>query len=191
MRRTCPASSQLTEPERRATRAIPASSSRARERFPAPRGFADTVSRIAASLGAAVIAEIKRRSPSKGELAADLDPAVLASQYEDGGAACLSVLTDEDFFGGSVSDLEQARASCALPVLRKDFTVSANDVADARLMGADAILLIVAALSEGELASFLGHRIETRTRLPGGGPRRERAVCRSWLRCTSSGCQPA
>jgi indole-3-glycerol phosphate synthase len=120
-----------------------------------PRGFKDALSKTAASRGAAVIAEIKRRSPSKGELASDLDPATLAVDYQDGGASCLSVLTDTEFFGGSVSDLQQARAACALPVLRKDFTICSNDVADARVMGADAVLLIVAALSEGELASFL------------------------------------
>jgi indole-3-glycerol phosphate synthase len=101
--------------------------------------------------GLAVIAEIKRRSPSKGALALDLDPATLAELYQDGGAACMSVLTDEDFFGGSRDDLVAARAAVSLPVLRKDFTVSANDVCDARLMGADCVLLIAAALDDGEL----------------------------------------
>ena len=102
----------------------------------------------------AVIVEIKRRSPSKGDLFPDLDPADLARQYEMGGAACLSVLTDVDFFGGSPADLQTARAAVALPALRKDFTVSAQDVVDTRLMGADAVLLIVAALSDSELADF-------------------------------------
>ncbi len=102
----------------------------------------------------AVISEIKRRSPSKGPLAVDLDPALVASDYERGGASCLSVLTDEPHFGGSTADLVAARAAVSLPVLRKDFTVSANDVCDARLMGADAVLLIVAALSDGELAEL-------------------------------------
>ena len=120
---------------------------------PPPRGFVRAL--VESSLGAAVIAEIKRRSPSKGELAPDLDPAVLASEYERGGAACLSVLTDEQFFGGSVSDLTTARDSCSLPVLRKDFTVCVSDVADARIMGADAVLLIVAALSNEELVSLI------------------------------------
>ena len=103
----------------------------------------------------AVISEIKRRSPSKGDLDPDLDPAAVAADYEAGGAACLSVLTDRDFFGGCVEDLVAARSACSLPVLRKDFTVSALDVCDARTMGADAVLLIVAALSDGELRSFL------------------------------------
>jgi indole-3-glycerol phosphate synthase len=102
----------------------------------------------------AVIAEVKRRSPSKGALALDLDPAALAASYEAGGAACLSVLTDVEFFGGSPSDLAAASAGCALPVLRKDFTVDERDVLDARLMGADCVLLIVAALDDGELAAF-------------------------------------
>ena len=121
---------------------------------PAPRGFRDALA--AAPPGEiAVIAEVKRRSPSKGGLAPDLDPAALAAAYADGGARCLSVLTDEEFFGGSVDDLVQARAACNLPVLRKDFTVSDHDVVDARLMGADAVLLIVAALEAGELERYL------------------------------------
>jgi len=102
----------------------------------------------------AVIAEVKRRSPSKGALDLDLDPAALAAEYEAGGAAGLSVLTDVDFFGGSPADLASARGACALPVLRKDFTVDERDVLDARLMGADCVLLIAAALDDGELAAF-------------------------------------
>jgi indole-3-glycerol phosphate synthase len=102
----------------------------------------------------AVISEIKRRSPSKGDLFADLDPATLARQYARGGASCLSVLTDGEFFGGSTADLRAARSACALPVLRKDFTVSAHDVADARLMGADCVLLIAAALDRAELVDL-------------------------------------
>lgn len=103
-----------------------------------------------------MISEIKRRSPSKGDLNADLDPALLAGDYERGGAACLSVLTDIEFFGGSVADLSAARAACTLPVLRKDFTVSEGDVLDARLMGADCVLLIAAALDGTQLVDLHG-----------------------------------
>jgi indole-3-glycerol phosphate synthase len=104
--------------------------------------------------GIAVIAEIKRRSPAKGDLSRDLDPAKLASTYEFGGAACLSVLTDAEFFGGSAEDLEAARAATSIPILRKDFTVDPRDVVDARLMGADAILLIAAVLDPFELVEM-------------------------------------
>jgi indole-3-glycerol phosphate synthase len=106
--------------------------------------------------GLAVIAEIKRRSPSKGDLDPGLDPGTVAREYEAGGASCLSVLSDERFFGGSAADVTAAGGACGLPVLRKDFTVGAADVADARLMGADAVLLIVAALSDTELGDLLG-----------------------------------
>jgi indole-3-glycerol phosphate synthase len=113
--------------------------------------------RLAASAGGglAVIAEVKRRSPSRGVLDADLDPAALTTEYAAGGAACVSVLTDAEFFGGSPADLDAARSACGLPILRKDFTVSEADVCDARLMGADAVLLIVAALSDEDLAALL------------------------------------
>ena len=102
----------------------------------------------------AVIAEIKRRSPSRGLLSHDLDPKVVAEQYKNAGASCISVLTDSDFFGGSVADLKSARGAVDLPVLRKDFTVSLNDICDAKLMNADCILLIVAALNKDELSEF-------------------------------------
>jgi indole-3-glycerol phosphate synthase len=117
------------------------------------RGFAAA---LVASPGLAVIAEIKRRSPSKGNLAPDLDPVTLARRYRDGGASGLSVLTDAEFFSGSPEDLGLARAAVDIPVLRKDFTVGPGDVADARLMGADALLLIAAALSPTELAELVG-----------------------------------
>ena len=102
----------------------------------------------------AVIAEIKRRSPSKGVLREGIDAVDLACAFEGGTASCLSVLTDDVSFGGSIDDLRQARAATAIPVLRKDFTVSELDVCDARIMGADCVLLIAAALSQPELAAF-------------------------------------
>ncbi len=117
------------------------------------RGFGDRLVRDSHE-HLCVIAEIKRKSPSKGVLHAHLDVAQIASSYEQGGASCLSVLTDERFFGGSVEDLQVARASTSLPVIRKDFTVSEFDVVDARLMGADCVLLIAAALTEDELVRF-------------------------------------
>jgi indole-3-glycerol phosphate synthase len=118
---------------------------------PAPRGFRRA---LETADGLGLICEVKRRSPSKGDLAPDLDPAGLARSYEQGGAACLSVLTDREFFGGSPDDLAAARGGCLLPALRKDFTVAERDVYDARIMGADALLLIVAALDDGELRAF-------------------------------------
>ncbi len=101
-----------------------------------------------------MIAEIKRRSPSKGVLREGIDAVDLACAFEGGTASCLSVLTDDVSFGGSIDDLRQARAATAIPVLRKDFTVSELDVCDARIMGADCVLLIAAALSQPELAAF-------------------------------------
>ena len=120
------------------------------------RGFARRL-RVDAQDGLSVIAEIKRRSPSKGDLNGTLDPVEVGRSYERGGASCLSVLTDVEHFGGSIDDLRTARASVGIPVLRKDFTVSANDVTDARLMGADCVLLIAAVLSVDELGMF--HRL--------------------------------
>lgn len=116
------------------------------------RGFASS---IRETPHLAVIAEIKRRSPSKGDLNAGLDPSALALQYQRGGASCLSVLTDSNHFGGSVSDLQQARNACTVPVIRKDFTVDARDICDARVMGADCVLLIAAVLTPSELSTFL------------------------------------
>ena len=102
----------------------------------------------------AVIAEIKKASPSKGVLRADFVPADIAQSYAEFGAACLSVLTDQQFFQGGIDHLKQARASCSLPVLRKDFIVDAYQVYESRVMGADCILLIAACLDDAQMKSF-------------------------------------
>ena len=117
-----------------------------------PRGFRAALKE---STHLAVIAEFKRASPSKGVLNPTMRPSDMAQRYQRGGASCLSVLTDNAHFGGSVSDLQEARNACSLPVLRQDFTVAIREVCDARIMGADCVLLIAAALSPMQISEFL------------------------------------
>ncbi len=115
------------------------------------RGFVEAIERKLAAGQSAVIAEVKKASPSKGVLRADFRPAEIALSYENGGAACLSVLTDQDFFQGHEDYLKQARTACQLPVIRKDFIIDPYQVFEARAIGADCILLIVAALDDEQL----------------------------------------
>ncbi len=131
------------------------------EGAPAPRGFATAIERRIGAGKPAVIAEIKKASPSRGVLRPDFRPAEIAASYERHGATCLSVLTDIDFFQGSDDHLKEARAACSLPVLRKDFTIDIYQVYEARVLGADCVLLIVAALGDAQMRelSSLAHEL--------------------------------
>ena len=124
--------------------------SRGREQSPV-RGFAGALAERVAQAEPAVIAEVKKASPSKGVIRENFDPAAIAASYRDGGATCLSVLTDIDFFQGADAYLQRAREACDLPVIRKDFTIDPYQVVEARAIGADAILLIVAALADEQM----------------------------------------
>jgi len=135
---------------RRARDSLASLEARIREQSP-PRGFATALADHVARAHPAVIAEVKKASPSKGVIRENFQPAQIARSYQAGGATCLSVLTDIDFFQGADEYLQQARAVCELPVIRKDFTLDPYQVVEARAIGADAILLIVAALADDQM----------------------------------------
>jgi len=141
--------------QRRAAHSLASLEARIREQC-APRGFSRALQQRVATGEPAVIAEIKKASPSKGVIREEFQPAQIAVSYREGGATCLSVLTDRDFFQGSEAYLQEARAACDLPVLRKDFTIDAYQVYEARAMGADCILLVVAALGDASINDLAG-----------------------------------
>ena len=140
--------------ERRAANSLVSLEGRIQEQG-APRGFFRALQQRAAAGEPAVIAEIKKASPSQGVIREDFRPAQIAISYREGGASCLSVLTDRDFFQGCDAYLEQARSACELPVLRKDFTIDSYQVVEARAIGADAVLLIVAALADRQMHELM------------------------------------
>jgi indole-3-glycerol phosphate synthase len=135
-----------------------------------PRGFRAALE-AKASGGYALIAEIKKASPSKGLIRADFDPPAHARAYEAGGAACLSVLTDVPYFQGADAFLAAARAACSLPCLRKDFMIDPWQVAESRALGADAILIIVAALDDAQMAEIEDRALRLESRLIGANNR--------------------
>lgn len=145
--------------QRRRARPLEVLRERARD-APPSRGFARAVRGLITAGRVAVIAELKRASPSRGVIREDFDPAALAKSYAGAGAACLSVLTDSRFFQGADAHLVEARAACPLPVLRKDFTIDPYQIYEARALGADCILLIVAALSDARLQELAGRAAE-------------------------------
>ena len=122
---------------------------------PPPRGF-ESAMRSALAMGPAVIAEVKKASPSAGIIREDFQPDDIARSYQSAGAACLSVLTDKDFFQGEAKFLQQARSACSIPVLRKDFIIDPWQILESRVMGADCILLIISALEQTALQDLLG-----------------------------------
>jgi indole-3-glycerol phosphate synthase len=140
--------------ERRAAHSLASLESRIGEQTE-PRGFCRALQQQVAGGQPAIIAEIKKASPSKGVIRDDFHPAKIAVSYQEGGASCLSVLTDKDFFQGSEAYLQEAREACDLPVLRKDFTVDPYQVVEARAIGADAVLLIVAALADEQMRELM------------------------------------
>lgn len=146
--------SKHVEVDRKRALVLPEEIRLAAARAAPPRDFAGALRAKIHMNGHAVIAEFKRASPSKGTLRDDLHPSGAAQVYEQAGAACMSVLTDQQWFGAQHSDLETARGACALPVLRKDFIVDAYQVYESRAMGADCVLLIAACLSDAQLAQF-------------------------------------
>jgi indole-3-glycerol phosphate synthase len=123
---------------------------------PPTRGFGAAIEKSVSAGKTAVIAEIKKASPSKGVICENFDPELIARSYEDAGASCLSVLTDVDFFQGSDEYMQSARAACAIPVLRKDFMIDPYQIYESRVLGADCILIIVSALSDMQMQELVG-----------------------------------